>query len=263
MNEEIKSNATQGEAVDPASALFAIGERLRTQDNRCTADPMFCVQVKVRDVGFDSAYAEQYCWHDGANDETIYDDDKNFKEPEGDEWDKFGYRDRWETVMVAFTEAGCEEYIRQNGHNHRGEKRIYAESFRRCPEMLAIREFLMANDKDHATDGARERINQQSPSDMSEVIQIPKDGSQAPSARVHPLVLRRWYFSVEDFDDNLEYLGPEGESIDEDEAKRHPFVGDTRAAEDEGERRANRWEERNNACAANVTRHSMGKTQNA
>lgn len=118
------------------------------------------------------------------------------------------------------------------------------------------------NDKDHATDGARERINQQSPSDMSEVIQIPKDGSQAPSGRVHPLVLRRWYFSVEDFDDNLEYLGPEGESIDEDEAKRHPFVGDTRAAEDEGERRANRWEERNNACAANVTRHSMGKTQN-
>lgn len=75
-------------------------------------------------------------------------------------------------------------------------------------------------------------------------------------------VLRRWYFSVEDFDDNLEYLGPDGESIDEDEAKRHLFIGDTRAAEDEGERRANRWEERENACASNVTRHSMGKTQN-
>lgn len=76
------------------------------------------------------------------------------------------------------------------------------------------------------------------------------------------IILRRWYFSVEDFDDNLEYLGPDGESIDKDEAKRHPFIGDTRAAEDEGERRANRWEEREDTCAANFTRHSMGKTQN-
>lgn len=32
-----------------------------------------------------------------------------------------------------------------------GEVRIYAESFRRCPEMIAIREALMSNDK--LTDG--------------------------------------------------------------------------------------------------------------
>lgn len=51
--------------------------------------------------------------------------------------------------MVAFTEGGCQEYIELNGHNdrsraHKGEIRIYAESFRRCPEMIAIREWLMA-----------------------------------------------------------------------------------------------------------------------
>mgnify|MGYP000850307898 FL=1 len=129
--------------------IKAIGERLRTQDNLCTANPMFCVQIKVRDVGYDSAYAANKCWHDSENDETIYDDDKDFKgEPEGGEWQEFGYVDRWETVMVAFTQKGCEEYLELDGHNcrrraHNGEVRIYAESFNRCPEMIHIREQLM------------------------------------------------------------------------------------------------------------------------
>lgn len=128
--------------------LFAIGEQLRTQDNRITQNPMFCVQIKRRDVGYDAAYGDQRCWVDGANDLVVYDDDKDFKEPEGDQWEEFGYKDRWETVMVAFTEAGCHEYLRLNGHNdrrraHNGEVRIYVESFNRCPEMIALREFLM------------------------------------------------------------------------------------------------------------------------
>ena len=136
-------------------ALQKIADRLRTQDNRITANPMFCVQIKRRDVGYDSDYATGRCWHDSANGETIYDDDKEFESPpKGNQWDEFGYVDRWETVMVAFTEAGCEEYIRLDGHNcrsraHNGEVRIYVESFNRCPEMIAIREFLM---KSHSSD---------------------------------------------------------------------------------------------------------------
>ena len=125
--------------------LLSISERLKTQDNRITQNPMFCVQIKRRDVGYDSSYSDTRCWHDSANEQTIYDDDPDFKEPEGDEWDEFGYIDRWETVMVAFTEVGCQEYINLNGHNHSGELRIYVESFNRCPEMIAIREALMAN----------------------------------------------------------------------------------------------------------------------
>lgn len=128
--------------------LAAIAERLRTQDNRITQNPMFCVQEKKRDVGYDSLWVDNKCWRDSANDITIYDDDPDFKEPpEGEEWDEFGYVDRWETVMVAFTEVGCQQYIELNGHNHRGELRIYVESFNRCPEMIAIREALMANTK--------------------------------------------------------------------------------------------------------------------
>ena len=124
-------------------ALLAISDQLHNQDNRCTRNPMFCVQRKRRDVGYDAGFAARFCWRDSANDETIYDDDPDFKEPEGDEWDKFGYVDRWETVMVAFTEAGCQDYLRQNGHNL-GETRIYVESFNRCPEMIAIRDYLLA-----------------------------------------------------------------------------------------------------------------------
>jgi len=113
-------------------------------------NPMFCVQIKVRDVGYDWAYCDSLCWRDGANETTIYDDDPDFKEPEGDEWERFGYRDRWETVMVAFTEEGCKQYLELDGHNvrrraHRGEVQIYAESFNRCPEMIAIRSALMDN----------------------------------------------------------------------------------------------------------------------
>lgn len=133
------------------SDLTAIGERLRTQDNRITQNPMFCVQIKCRDVGYDSAYSDNRCWLDSANEQTVYDDDPDFKEPEGDEWEEFGYRDRWETVMVAFTEVGCKEYLELNGHNdrsraHNGEVRIYVESFNRCPEMIAVREWLMTKE---------------------------------------------------------------------------------------------------------------------
>jgi hypothetical protein len=130
--------------------LQDISARIKTQDNRITQHPMFCVQIKVRDVAYDAAYSDNKCWHARANEATIYDDDKDFAgKPEGDEWEEFGYRDRWETVMVSFTEGGCKEYLELNGHNdrrraHNGEVRIYVESFRRCPEMIAIREYLMS-----------------------------------------------------------------------------------------------------------------------
>ena len=135
--------------------LQQIGQRINTQDNRITQNPMFCVQIKRRDVGYDSKYVDNHCWVDSANNETIYDDNPDFNDDKmamcemSPDWDEFGYVDRWETVMVAFTEEGCNEYLRLNGHNDkarafRGEIRIYVESFNRCLEMIAIREHLMS-----------------------------------------------------------------------------------------------------------------------
>lgn len=127
-----------------------IGQIIKTQDNRITQNPIFCVQIKVRDVGYDIAFTSGHCWRNKKTEEVINDDDKDFRgEPNGSDWEEFGYRDRWETVMVAFTEKGCEEYLELNGHNdrrraHNGEVQIYVESFNRCPEMIAIREFLIS-----------------------------------------------------------------------------------------------------------------------
>lgn len=141
--------------------LASIAHALINQDNRCTSEPAYCVQIWRRDVGYDSAYADSYCWYDSANDETVYDDDPNFRRPVGDNWEQFGYVDRWETVMVAFTEAGCKSYMELDGHNvksaaFRGQWRIYVQSFNRCVEMITIRNMLkqhlitqITNERDH------------------------------------------------------------------------------------------------------------------
>ena len=127
---------------EPLEKLLPIAEQLRTQDNRITQNPMFCVQEKKRLVGLDARYSDRRCWHNQDSGITIYDDDQPFKKPEGDEWDEFGYIDQWFTVMVAFTEEGCKEYLRLNGHNL-SCPRIYVESFNRCHEMIRIREYLI------------------------------------------------------------------------------------------------------------------------
>lgn len=124
---------------------------LNTQDNLGTADPMFCLEILVRDVGYDTSFVDNRCWYNHESNEAVYDDDPDFKKPPtGEGWDTWGYKDRWETVMVSFTKNGLDEYMRLDGHNvkgmaFRGKTRIYVKSFRRCPEMIAIREHLLNN----------------------------------------------------------------------------------------------------------------------
>lgn len=136
---------TDSGAVVPSSDLLDISEQLRTQDNLCTAEPMFCLQIKVRDVGYDPQYAD-------GNTVWIDMESGDYQEvpPETKGAEEFGFKERWETVMVAFTKAGIDDYMRQDGHNvrrraHKGETRIYVESFRRCDEMIRIRQFLLSN----------------------------------------------------------------------------------------------------------------------
>lgn len=123
-----------------SKALLDISDRLRTQDNRATAEPMFCVQEQVRDVGYDAKYADgNTVWID------MQSGDYEEAPPYTAGAEEFGLKERWETVMVCFTEEGCLDYLRQNGHNHKGKTRIYVESFRRCDEMIEIRHWLMSN----------------------------------------------------------------------------------------------------------------------
>ena len=151
-------NDTNGQrAVVANDVLLAIGERLRTQDNRCTASPMFIVQQQ-RSFGVEPGAGDMDVWLDEEWEEVDQETATKLEElDDAYEWEleeeqaemlkrhtKRGIKHQWEFVMAAFTEEGCKQYLRLDGHNLT-KPRIYAMSFNRCPEMLAIREFLMAN----------------------------------------------------------------------------------------------------------------------
>lgn len=124
--------------------LRNIAEKLKTQDNRCTCNPMFCLQIKVRDRGYDPEYSEDTIWIDMES------GDYQEVEPNTEGAEEVGYKDRWETVMVAFTEQGLLGYMEKDGHNivrraYNGEVRLFVESFSRCAEMILIRKLLMSD----------------------------------------------------------------------------------------------------------------------
>jgi hypothetical protein len=133
------------QAVLDSPTLREIGERIRTQDNRCTADPIFQVRVRRRIYGMDPQWMHEPVWidtEDGAREVEPPDDPDNPPEFVI----QTGCIDVWEVKMVAFTEEGCKEHLRLNGHNYRHfqEVEIYADYLNRCPEMIAIRNALMA-----------------------------------------------------------------------------------------------------------------------
>ena len=74
--------------------------------------------------------------------------------------------------------------------------------------------------------------------------------------QAYPQITRRWFFSVTDWEDTEYYLNEEGEEIDYSDAQE--FIGGLYAAAKEAERRADMWEEKNQAFAARVTHHSRG-----
>jgi hypothetical protein len=125
--------------------LEKIGALVRTQDNRITSDPLFVVEKKVLDYGYEDGYEDGYSWIDFDNDHDEADPDQHENldrlwesgdVPSG--WRKVGYKVRWEFVTCCLTEQGCKDFLRINGHNV-GEARIYAYSGWRNHEWQAIR----------------------------------------------------------------------------------------------------------------------------
>lgn len=140
--------------------IAEIGNLLRTQDNRITDAPLFIVQEQRRTYGFDTAYSEDIVWLDSENEnaeadaeeharlERLHDEcgvDRGHDEGEcvPGKWTRTAYQDTWHFVTACFTEAGCNDYIRLNGHNHRGKLRVFADSSYRNEEFRAVRAFLM------------------------------------------------------------------------------------------------------------------------
>ncbi len=125
--------------------LLELGHRLRTQDNRMTKAPIFQVRGKRRIYGMDSTYCEDFEWIDVLNDFVVVEppeDEDN--PPHGVE--KLYYIIVEDVLATCFSEKACEQHAWQNRHNYTsyGHIYIYADTISRCPEMLAIREFLMS-----------------------------------------------------------------------------------------------------------------------
>lgn len=130
--------------------IAEIGALIRTQDNRITDAPMFIVQEQRRAYGFDPQFADdsEIVWRDSDGEATPEEHAKmeaqwneDGEEPDG--WTRTAYQDAWHFVTACFTEKGCNDYIRLNGHNHSGKLRVFAESSYRNEEWRTVRAFLM------------------------------------------------------------------------------------------------------------------------
>ena len=147
---EAHDSRSQPAEVPPEIA--AIIERLHTQDNRITDNPLFAVQQKRRVYGLDEDYEAAHGWFHPDRDSLVVEGGPEFaeleaawesgEEPEGG-WRRVGFKDTWEFVTGCLTEQGCKGYIACNGHNLH-EPRIYAYGSYRNAEFIALRKWLMS-----------------------------------------------------------------------------------------------------------------------
>jgi hypothetical protein len=126
-----------------------VGNRLRAQDNRFTAEPIFLVQEEKRIYGIDIAYDPKIDWC--FNDEMVSVSkqkarslEKHYQETgiEKEGFRRLGYAEEWVYVQPFFTEAAADLYIKQNSHRHSGKLRTYADSAYRNHEWIAVRKHL-------------------------------------------------------------------------------------------------------------------------
>lgn len=138
------------DVLQPPPYVLQLADRLRTQDNRATHIPIFAVQQRVRDHGYDTDWGGDSVWIDGANDNVEASEEEagllDAREQAGievpDGWDKVGYRDRWEFVQPFFTKHAAEAYIEANRHNLT-DPRTYVYSGYRNHEWEAVRQLLL------------------------------------------------------------------------------------------------------------------------
>ncbi|MBZ7244100.1 ead/Ea22-like family protein [Klebsiella michiganensis] len=125
--------------------LYTIGELIRTQDNRITDQPIFVVFQKREIIGSDEHSPSRICWvWDGEEVselrakrlEALYQDGRDTRG-----YDRYAMQEVDEFVTACFTEHGCKDYLRQNGHNLRLPY-IYACGSFRNNEYQLVRNWL-------------------------------------------------------------------------------------------------------------------------
>ena len=137
------------------SELAALGNKLRTQDNVCTHEPLFVVFQEERIYGVSPDYqTDGFTWV-GEDDSSIKADDDEAKVLDqlladdrelsigGVTFERVWYRIVPRFVTACFTRKGAEDYMARNGHNLT-KPYIYVESMYRNEEMIALRNHLMS-----------------------------------------------------------------------------------------------------------------------
>lgn len=152
----LAKKAMKNEHIDEImDELLSIGNLICNQSNRLTDQPMFIVQQKKIIWGMDSSYSDMYKWSESDSGDYCEADDHKIIELENldenfestDPWSKVYYCEQWVFVTACFTEKGCKDYIKRDGHNL-NEPRIYADGSYRNKEFRDVRNFL-ANDIQH------------------------------------------------------------------------------------------------------------------
>ncbi|MCH0792058.1 ead/Ea22-like family protein [Klebsiella pneumoniae] len=135
----------ESRTVKLSPELYTIGDLIRTQDNRITDQPMFVVFQKREIIGSDEHSPSRICWvWDGEEVselrakrlEALYQDGRDTRG-----YDRYAMQEVDEFVTACFTEHGCKDYLRQNGHNLRLPY-IYACGSFRNNEYQLVRNWL-------------------------------------------------------------------------------------------------------------------------
>lgn len=125
-----------------------IAENLRSQDNRVTSDPMFCVFQK-REIVTDEDYDhDRIVWIDEDGNEATAHQRKRLEllhensREAPEKWRRIAVKEITDFVTCCFTEQGCKDYLACNGHNLRLPF-IYVKSGFRNAEYQTMRNWLM------------------------------------------------------------------------------------------------------------------------
>jgi len=137
--------------ASPVSDLQAIGERIRTQDNRCTDQPMFAVMEKRKIVAHEDYDHDRIMWFESKSGDYNEANEVQARRLEvlrqyGREtpgWERVAIKEIDVFVTACFTEQGCKDFLARDGHNHR-KPFIYAYGSYRNAEHQAVRNFLAA-----------------------------------------------------------------------------------------------------------------------
>lgn len=160
------------------SEITAIGELIRTQNNRITDQPFFAVMTKREIIGSEDHDCDRICWVENQSGDYVEATETQYRRLEAIYQAKYEVRDGWDRhamkeidvfVTGCFTEQGCKDYIRRNSHNL-NKPFIYAFGSYRNDEYQTVRKFIMEMPETPATDAALAAIRTNYMAEGAEIV---------------------------------------------------------------------------------------------